>query len=301
MDTMTNSNPDETPRRRPQLRALPNGEARSLPHSLESEEYLLACIMLDGPDVMSRCKQIKLHRDSFYDSKHGIVFEVLEELYSRQCPMDVSAVAEQLKEKKLLDAVGGYAFLTQVSGRIPTTAQAGFFIEKVRDTAAMRQAIREFTEAIESVHNLTEGGKGLEEILEMKTSWISRALDFLRSGQATMMDAAKSGLARTLAKLAGNVDKSRWLYTGLSEFDSRFTAFDVNNEDWLCIWAGIQSSGKSSAARQIAAHNLEQGKTVLVFLLETSLAKWLELAACTRVRHKCPHPRSTAEGPARAL
>ena len=69
-----------------------------------------------------------------------------------------------LKEKKLLDAVGGYAFLTQVSSRIPTTAQAGFFIEKVRDTAAMRQAIREFTEAVDRIYDLTGGGKELEAV-----------------------------------------------------------------------------------------------------------------------------------------
>lgn len=278
--SMTDSDSEEKPRRSIKLRALPN-EHRPLPHNIEAEEYLLACIMLDGPDVMSRCKEIKLHPESFYDSKHGTIFEVLEELYARQAPMEASAVAEQLKEKKLLDSVGGYAFLSQVSSRIPTTAQAGFFMEKVRDTAAMREAIRQFTEAVERVHDLTGGGKELEELLEVKTSWISRALEFLRSGQATMLDAAKAGYERTLKKLAGNVDKSRWLYTGLAEFDNRFTAFDVNNEDWLCIWAGIQSSGKSSAARQIAAHNLDSGKTVLVFLLETSLGKWLELAACT--------------------
>lgn len=280
MNTTTDFNPDDAPRRRAPLRALPT-EGRTLPHSIEAEEYLLSCIFLDGADVMSRCKQIKLHRESFYDSKHGIIFEVLEELYSRQAPMEPSAVAEQLKEKKLLDAVGGYAFLAQVSSRIPTTAQAGFFIEKVRDTAAMRQAIREFTEAVERIYDLTGGGKELEELLETKTSWISRALEFLRSGQATMLDAAKAGLERTLAKLAGKVDKTRWLYTGLSEFDNRFTAFDVNNEDWLCIVAGIQSSGKSSWARQMAVHNLRAGKTILIFLLETSLGKWLELAACT--------------------
>lgn len=284
MKTTTDSNPDETPPRRPHLRVLPadsDASHRILPHSLEAEEYLLACIMLDGPEIMARCHQIRLHAGSFYDPKHGMIFAVLEELYRRQAPMDPSAIAEELKERKELDQVGGYQFIAQVSSRIPTTAQAGFFIEKVRDLAAMRQTVREMTEAVEQVYALTGGGRELQEMLETKSSWISRTLDFLRSGQATMQDAAKAGYERTLAKLAGKVDKSRWLYTGLAEFDNRFTPFDVNNEDWLCIVAGIQSSGKSSLARQIVLHNLRAGKTVLVFLLETSLGKWLELAACT--------------------
>jgi replicative DNA helicase len=274
---------EESNQPRPKLRELPNGKHRVMPHAIEAEEYLLCCLMIEGAgaEVMAKCHQIRIHRGSFYDNKHGIIFAVLEELYRRQAPMDVAAVAEEMKERKELDAVGGYAFLAQVSSRVPTTAQVGFFIEKVRDTAAMRQTIREFTEGIDKVHDLTGGGRELAEMLEVKSAWVARTLDFLRSGQATMQDAAKAGFERVMSKLAGKVDKSRWLYTGLAEFDKRFTAFDVNNEDWLCIIAGLSSSGKSSLARQWVVHNLRQGKTALIFLLETSLAKWLELAACT--------------------
>lgn len=292
--SFTQTNPDgEAPRRRPPLRALPT-EGRPLPHSLEAEEFLLSSIMIDGPDVMARCLSLKLHPGSFYDPKHGVIFEGLLELYNRQQPMDSACIAELLREKKQLDSVGGFAFIAQVSSRIATTAQAGYFIEKVRDLAAMRETIRTFTGAVEDVHANTGGGRQLAEQLEITCSWISRALDLLRAGSATMQEAAKAAYERTLAKVAGNVDKSRWLYTGLSEFDNRFGAFDCNNEDWLCLIPGIQSSGKSSLARQIAVHNLRAGKTVLVFLLETSLGKWLELAACTvcginaRALHQLP-------------
>src|SRR3954468_12164853 len=96
---------------------------RTPPHSLEAEEYLLSCCLLDGADVVSRCLEARIRAESFYDQKHGIVFERLLDLYNRQAPIDVSVVAEELKTARQLDAVGGYAFLTQVSSRIPTTAQ----------------------------------------------------------------------------------------------------------------------------------------------------------------------------------
>src|SRR5438874_9930204 len=92
---------------------------RMLPHSLEAEEYLLSCCLLDGADVISRCLEARLRPESFYDSKHGIVFERLLDLYNRQTPIDVAVLSEDLKTIKQLDAVGGYAFLTQVSSRIP--------------------------------------------------------------------------------------------------------------------------------------------------------------------------------------
>ena len=37
-----------------------------------------------------------------------------------------------------LDEIGGYAYLTQVSSRIPTTAQSNYFIEKVRELTKTR-------------------------------------------------------------------------------------------------------------------------------------------------------------------
>ena len=47
---------------------------RSLPHSLEAEEYLLSCCLLDGSDVISRCLEARIRPESFYDSKHGMIF-----------------------------------------------------------------------------------------------------------------------------------------------------------------------------------------------------------------------------------
>src|SRR3954462_1223866 len=109
----------------PRSLAGTSGIGRSLPHSLEAEEYLLSCCLLDGADVLSRCLEARIKPESFYDPKHGIIFERLIDLYNRQAPIDVSVVAEELKTARQLDTVGGYPFLTQVSSRIPTTAQAG--------------------------------------------------------------------------------------------------------------------------------------------------------------------------------
>src|ERR1051325_3379290 len=129
--------------------APPSAGGRTLPHSLEAEEYLLSCCLIDGADVLSRCLEARIRPESFFDSKHGIIFERLLDLYNRRAPIDVSVVAEELKTARQLDMVGGYAFLTQVSSRIPTTAQAGYFIEKVREQSLLRETIRSATGAVE--------------------------------------------------------------------------------------------------------------------------------------------------------
>ena len=75
--------------------APPSPVGRSLPHSLEAEEFLISCCLLDGSDVISRCLEARIKPESFYDPKHGTVFEVLLSLYNTQKPIDVSVVAEE--------------------------------------------------------------------------------------------------------------------------------------------------------------------------------------------------------------
>ena len=57
-----------------------DGATRTLPHSIEAEQFLLSCLMLDGAPVMARAKQARVHDGSFYDAKHGIIFAALEAL-----------------------------------------------------------------------------------------------------------------------------------------------------------------------------------------------------------------------------
>ena len=125
------------------------------PHSIEAEEYLLSCCLLDGADVLARCEAAGIKPASFYLDAHGLVYRRLIDLHKRQAPIDVAVLAEELKASREFDAVGGYAFLTQVSSRIPTTAQAGYFIDKVREQHVLRETIRAATQTVEDCYNFT--------------------------------------------------------------------------------------------------------------------------------------------------
>lgn len=268
----------------PRFRVLDPGETaaeRPLPHSLDAEEHLLSILMLDGRDVMGKCQAAKMQPGWFYDSRHGTVFEALQELYRQGHALETATLAEHLRERGKLEQIGGYAMITQVSGRAPTSAQAEFFIAKVRDLAAMRAVVRQARELVEQALGNTGGGEQLGAQLEQHQAWVARTIDMIRAGSVTMQDAAAAAYQRTLDKLAGKPDRSRWIFTGLREFDERFGAFDANNEDWLVVVGAFQGGAKSSFMRAILLHNLRAGKSAQVFLLETGLGKLLELMACT--------------------
>lgn len=75
----------------------------------------------------------------------------------------LETLAEELKTRRQLEAVGGFAYLMQVTGKIQTTAHAGYFIEKVREKHLLRELIKAATGAVEQAYGFTGG---LEEFVD---------------------------------------------------------------------------------------------------------------------------------------
>lgn len=135
--------------------AVPESKGRPPPHSLEAEQYLLSSIMIDGGDVLARCEAAGVQSDWFHIPEHGIVYKGLVELVKAGHSTDSAYLSEHLKSKKLLDRVGGMAFITQVSGHVPTTAQTGYFIDRVKEFHLLRESIKAHTAAVEEAYSFT--------------------------------------------------------------------------------------------------------------------------------------------------
>lgn len=122
---------------------------KALPHSVEAEEHLLSCCLLDGADTLQRCVRAGVSPADFYVAANGLLFDLMLAIMTEHQVVDVAMLAEELKAQGKLDEVGGYAYLTQISGRIPTTAQAPYFIDKVRDLARDRARAKLASELFE--------------------------------------------------------------------------------------------------------------------------------------------------------
>jgi replicative DNA helicase len=126
--------------------------------------------------VVARCLEDKSRPNSFYDPKQ-VIYEKLLDLYNRHLPIEVSVVAEELKAAASSTQIGGYAYLAQVSSRIPTTAQAVYFIEKVRDLHMLREIIRSATAAVEDCYAFRGGSRN------SSTRWRRRCFGHPEPGQ----------------------------------------------------------------------------------------------------------------------
>lgn len=257
---------------------------RDLPFSLEAEQHLLACCLVDGAETIGRCLNERIAPEAFQSAANRTIWSVMVELYQRQPPVSIEILVEELQRRQQIDSVGGYAYIADVTRAVSTTAQIAYFIDRVKELWIRREMIIEVQRASEALWDFDGTLGELENVVAPLASRFYRAAEFARGGDDTMQARAEKAYERTKARLAGKIDNSRQLTTGLREFDHRFGAFDVHEEEWFIGIAAVTSGGKSALVRNWADSFARAGKRGLIFLLETSVGKYLDMAAATAAR-----------------
>jgi replicative DNA helicase len=266
--------------RRPDAPAAMVG--RMPPHSLEAEEYLLSCCLLDGSDSIARCLEAKLPGAAFYSSANRLIYEKLCELYQKNPPVDIAVLAEELKTSRQLESIGGFAYLTQISGRIPTTAQAQYFIEKVRELYLLRELIKVATGAVENCYSY-QGG--LEEFIDKVEQDIFRVTQDRVSDAAKPMKESAHEAVNVINKMMMKKGELTGVASGFKDLDSLTWGFQRAE---MIVLAARPSMGKTSLALNMAETaampRKGEGVATLIFSLEMSAAQLALRMLCSRAR-----------------
>jgi len=257
---------------------------RAPPHSVEAEEYLLSCCLLDGSDTIARCLEARLTPAAFYVPANQVIFERLIELYQKSPPVALEMLIEELRTTKQLEAVGGLTYLLQVSARIPTTAQAAYFIEKVRELHLLRELIKVSTGAVEQCYNYRGG---LEEFIDKVEQDIFQITQDRVSDAARPMKEPTREAITVINKLMMKKGELTGVTSGFKDLDSLTWGFQRQE---MIVLAARPSVGKTSLALNVAeaAALPKPGKgepvPTLIFSLEMSAAQLALRMLCARAR-----------------
>src|ERR1700744_4255581 len=135
------------------------------PHSIECEQGVLGCILLSPNESLGECVE-KLKDDgkeAFYDLRHQTIYETLTEMFNARQPIDLITVQQNLKDRQLLEQIGGIAYLSQLQDAVPSAANLGYYLEIVREKFLMRRLIQTCTGVVGQIYDF-EGN--VEELLD---------------------------------------------------------------------------------------------------------------------------------------
>src|SRR5213596_440817 len=118
---------------------------RSPPHSVEAEQGVLGSMLLSPRQAIGECVE-KINEEYFYVPAHQTIYSVLVDLWNAVQAIDLITFTQVLRDRNLLETVGGAAAVTSLFTFVPTAANVGYYLEIVRDKYILRQIISACTE-----------------------------------------------------------------------------------------------------------------------------------------------------------
>ena len=233
------------------------------PQSIESEKAYIGALMLRQESLHETVDMIT--PIMFYADRHRLIFETILELYTKSIPVDMLSLSHRLKEKKLLEQVGGNSYLTDILEAVPSSTNVKHYAEIIQKKWLMRKLI----DASEYISGLGYAeAEDIESLLDQAEKKIFDVTNFSTAHSFVAMKDILGEAIERLNKLHGSDNKLRGVSTGFKSLDNKLSGFQ--NSD-LIILAARPSMGKTSLALDIARKAaIQSDVSVGIFSLEMS-------------------------------
>src|SRR5881227_1270066 len=135
----------------------PTGSAQDIhrtpPHSIEAEQGVLGSMLLSPRQAIAECVE-KIDEQYFYVPAHQTIYTLLVDLWNAGQAIDLITFTQVLRDRNLLESVGGPAFVTSLFTFVPTAANVGYYIDIVIEMFTRKQIIRICTEQVLRCHDV---------------------------------------------------------------------------------------------------------------------------------------------------
>src|SRR5262249_42297407 len=107
----------------------PRARVKTPPHSSEAEMGVLGSMLQEhgGGNAIAEAA-VQLSPEQFYVPAHQTIFTTICDLYDESAPSDFITLTNRLRDQKLLDSVGGAAFITEIVTCVPTAVPARHYM-----------------------------------------------------------------------------------------------------------------------------------------------------------------------------
>ncbi len=232
------------------------------PQAVDVEESVLGALLLDQNSQSVALAE--LTRGCFYDPRHQMIFEAIQELSAEHSAIDIVTVTARLRKLGNLEAVGGAVVLAGLSEKVGAASHLEFYIKILKQKAIQRDLISASYDILRD---------SFDESIDVD--------DLVDSAQTKVFDAIQNNVRREVQAVGTVIDvvirelDAQQAQTGLSGVPSGFVSIDRITQGWqasdLIIIAARPSVGKTAFALNIARNAaVDHHKPVAFFSLEMS-------------------------------
>lgn len=251
---------------------------RAVPQSLEAEQGVLGSILIAPDDVLVESIG-RITPDYFHIPANRTIYEVLVELWDAKKPIDFITLTDELDRRGVLANVGGASYVTDLFTLVPSAANAGHYIDILREKYVFRQIIRACTDAASRAYEQSEKVEDLLDEVEQRV--LAIASDRFKEN-TFRMETEVIKAVDTIEQLYKNKGSLTGLPTGFKGLDKMTSGLHPAE---MFIVAARPSMGKTAFAMNIAEHVATvERKAVAVFSLEMSVQQLVQRLLCSVAR-----------------
>ena len=213
------------------------------PHAPEVEEAVIGAMMVESESVFMAAES--LSEKSFFDPKLRLVFRAIGELFQSRTAVDITTVAERLREDGVLEEVGGAARLASLTTNVGSAANVEYYIRILQQKTIQRDLIEAGYGILKKAFDETYDVDKL--INESQTEVYNAVQGNMRSGYVVIGEALNKALER--------IQRSQQS-TGLTGVPSGFPSLDAITMGWqsgnLIVIGARPGHGKTAIALNMA-------------------------------------------------
>lgn len=244
--------------------ARKNSDLRILPHSADAERALLGSLLLEESAVG---EALTVLRDfgpaAFFFEKNATLFQYILELYDQRKPLDGVVIKDELVRRGVFERLGGYEFLADLVGAVPSALRVRQYAEIVRDKFLLRDLIGASHRVQESAY---ADALPADELLDFAEQQIFAATERRITSQARMLPTLVDDLLQTMQQRDG--ESLTGVPTGYYELDEYTCGLQPAE---LIIVAARPSMGKTALGLNLAEYmSIVDRRPIVFFSLEMS-------------------------------
>ena len=234
---------------------------KEIPNNPEAEQAVIGAMFLEKNALQKACEV--LNPESFYFNNNAKIFGTIKEMAEKKVPIDLTTVTTELKNRNILNEVGGVEYLTEILDSVATAANIDQYVKTVEESALLRKLIEVSTNITTTAYN---SDKSVNETIDDAERKILSVVKNRRSSEFRTIKDVLIQTQRNLEILAQSKSDVTGIATGWYDIDKLTTGLHGSQ---LIIIAARPAMGKTAFALNLATNvALNSGKPVALFNLE---------------------------------
>jgi len=259
----------------PSTRELLGNLNRELPYSDEAEKGVLSAIIQDPEDRIHSVR-VDLPAEAFYHEANRICYEQILACADANLPIDVPLLTNRMRDKDLLNRVGGPAALTDLFTFVPSPAHFEHYLKIVRDKWHVRCAIDAHSRAISDLQtfNSADEDRDVRDVILDGEAKVFRVVEATqKGGSAGPVHSAvvvEEVMQHILKLREAGIGKLMGISTGWPDVDRAIGGQGLEAGDVFVIGARPKMGKTNVLCTMTKSFAVDQGIPTLVLSLEMS-------------------------------